>query len=158
MRFILPFLLLLSCSSFASSSPDIKAISQQYFKTYSQRSDFEKFMSFYTEEVVLDDLIYGFKATGKKHLTEFFNWPYGNFKVIGNKPALVISSQVIDGLKVSTTGVFNRFEYMGKEMGPWRFIIYQEFNQAGKIKYQEDWINYTPRDNFLGGENLNPKQ
>ena len=50
---------------------------------------------------------------------------------------------------------FHEFSYDGSKLGPWLFVIIQEFNSDNKIIKQTDWINYTPRDNFLGGKNMN---
>ena len=114
-------------------------------------------MSFYAENAIVDDLVYGHLATGKNEIRAFFNWPHGNFKVLGGKPALSISKQSIQGSTVTTRGLFNQFEYMGKVMGPWRFIIWHEFDKKGKIIYQEDWVNYTPKKNYVTGKNRNPQ-
>jgi hypothetical protein len=56
---------------------------------------------------------------------------------------------------VVAQGYFKPFSYDGKSFGPWRFVIILEFNDDGKIVREIDWINYTPRENFLGGKDIN---
>lgn len=149
-------LFILSFKNYALEKQSIKDVSDDYFQTYAERKDFKKFMSFYAEQAVVDDLVYGHIAEGKAAIEAFFNWSQGDFKVSNNKPALTITKQIFSDNKITTRGVFNQFEYMGKVMGPWRFIIWQEYDEFGKIIYQEDWINYTPKRDFISGENRNP--
>lgn len=141
----------------ARGQNDVAATVEQYFATYAARKDFAKLMAFYSQNAVLDDLVYGHLANGQQQIKAFYDWSVGDFYVIDNKPALEITAQIISGNQVTTRGIFNQFSYQGKVMGPWRFIIWQEFNQDGKITYQEDWINYTPKQNFVNGANRNPQ-
>jgi len=158
-RLLLVFCLLFltSCSSSAQHSTSAKEIAHAYFKVYEQRTDFSEFMSFYDQNVQFEDMVYGVSSSTKNDLKEFFDWSRGNFSVVGGKPSLVVNKLVVEGNCVVASGYFNQFNYNEAEMGPWRFIITLEFNDAGKIIRQTDWINYTPRKNFLGGENLNQK-
>ena len=75
--------------------------------------------------------------------------------MLAGKPVLTISKQVIDGRNVITEGYFNQFKYNGQVLGPWLFVIVHQFNDKNKIIKQTDWINYTPRKQFLGGKNMN---
>ena len=52
-------------------------------------------------------------------------------------------------------GYFHQFSFNGQILGPWLFVITQDFDKNNKIIKQTDWINYTPRKKFLGGINMN---
>jgi hypothetical protein len=70
-------------------------------------------------------------------------------------PALEVTALTAQGSRVVAQGYFKPFSYDGKFFGPWRFVIILEFNDDGKIVREIDWINYTPRENFLGGKDIN---
>lgn len=144
---------LAACRSTSSTSAIQHSVSQ-YFDIYSNRADFDAFMSFYAEDAQLQDLVYGNHIRGKEALREFFRWDADPIRFEGSS-SLVISEQVIQGNQVVTRGHFVEFDYLQQKMGPWRFVIWQEFNERGKIIRQEDWINYTPKESFSGGQNLN---
>lgn len=155
-RFITFALILVSLSAcqIKPTQPTLSDKVEQYFTIYSQRTDFDAFLGFYSEDAVLEDLVYGNQVRGKAALRAFFRWESDPVKFEGGR-SLVISEQVVRGNQVVTKGHFTEFEYQGQTMGPWRFVIWHEFNALGQIIRQEDWINYTPRESFLGGENLN---
>lgn len=147
-----------SCA-FAGAEPvtDIAESAGSYFDIYAKRQDFKQFLAFYHPQAVLEDLVYGDRVEGRDALAAFFAWDKGRVKVVDNKPVLHVAKQVVADTDVITKGYFNKFEYQGQVLGPWRFIIYQRFNHQGQIVYQEDWINYTPKSDYSGGKNLNPK-
>lgn len=126
----------------------------QFFKTYSKRQDFDAFLAFYSESIVLEDLVYGERVQGKSALKGFYRWHSGEVELIGEQ-ALEVKEQLFSGNQVVTRGIFLPFYFHGKKMGPWRFVIWQEFDERGRIVKQFDWINYTPKETFIGGENLN---
>lgn len=127
---------------------------EQFFKTYSQRQDFDSFLAFYSESIVLEDLVYGERVHGKEALRGFYRWDSGEVKLIDGE-ALKVTKQLVSSNQAVTRGVFLPFYFHGKKMGPWRFVIWQEFDENGHIIKQFDWINYTPKETFIGGENLN---
>lgn len=147
-------LFIIGCAA-TQKQPDTRALAQQYFAIYAERQDFEALMAMYDDKAVLEDMIYGFYAKDKSVIRAFFNWHDGHFELPSGPPALVVEKQAFDGTLVITEGHFTRFKYKGKAMGPWRFVIWLEFNEQGKIIRQVDWINYTPRKDFLGGKNMN---
>lgn len=134
---------------------DLAKISQQYFSVYAQRKDFEKLMAFYADNAQLEDMIYGHFAKSKADIRLFLNWSNGEFSLVDNGAALVVTKQVISNDTVVTEGYFTPFNYNGKKLGPWRFIIWLEFDRQGKVVRHVDWINYTPKADFIGGENRN---
>ena len=134
----------------------LRQLAADYFNTYSQRLNFDRLMSFYADDALLEDVIYGHRAEGKMAIREFLDWGRGDFKLLQGSKILTIEQQVFGPNRVVTEGYFHRFSYQGKPLGPWRFIITLKFNSEGKISQHTDWINYTPREEFLGGKNLNP--
>lgn len=149
------FIVTCFCSGMASAS-SLKETAVQYFEVYKERKDFQALLSFYDESAQLEDLVYGFFAKDKATIKAFFNWDDGKFRVLDNGDALILENLVVDNNIAVAEGIFRPFNYDGKDMGPWRFMTWLEFNEQQKIIRHVDWINYTPRENFLGGANLNP--
>lgn len=135
----------------AQSSVSIEETARTYFEVYAQRSDFERFMNFYASDAVVRDIIYGNEVAGKDDIRKFFDWERGGFKVVTPGPILEVETQVVSGRTVITRGAFKQFEYDGNRMGPWKFLIWQRFDDTGQVIYQEDWINYTPKKILIGG-------
>jgi hypothetical protein len=146
-----------ACSSSNYQHPSIEQVAQEYFETYAERSNFDQFMVFYDDAAELRDIVYGNYLPNKMAIQGFLDWNRGTFKPITGDKILTITQQVREANTVVTQGYFHAFEYDGALLGPWLFSITLEFNDAGKIIKQTDWINYTPRDQFLGGENMNSK-
>ncbi len=136
---------------------NLKKITEHYFELYKERENFEEFMEFYDENAVLEDIVYGNYIESKSKIAAFLNWHDVNFSSGSVAQTLVIQKQVFDNNIVVTEGYFTPFAYAGSDMGPWRFVIWLEFDQNNKIVRHVDWINYTPRANYLGGENLNER-
>jgi len=120
-----------------------------------QRKDFKKFMSFYAKDATLKDIIYGNDLRNKAEIQSFLNWHNGKFDRLASENILTVTNQVIENQSAITEGYFHQFRFNDKEFGPWLFIISLEFNEDNKIIKQTDWINYTPRKDFLGGLNMN---
>jgi hypothetical protein len=137
-----------------ANNHSVELIAKQYFELFAQRKEFDAFMAFYAEEAELQDLVYGKHAVGGAEIRDFYNWEVGEFKML--KPhALVVTEQVINGKVAVTRGYFTQFEYYGQITGPWHFVIWQQFNDDNQITQQYDWINYTPKETYIGGENMN---
>lgn len=151
----LPALLLLGGCA-ASRESRAQSVARDYFDVYAERMDFEKLMSFFADNAELVDMVYGHRADGAAEIAAFLDWSRGSFRVVDGKQALVVDRQVAQGNQVVTHGVFRTFEFNGETLGPWAFTIWLTFSPEGKILREEDWINYTPRENYLGGVNMNP--
>ena len=128
---------------------------RQFFEVYQQRSDFEALMSFYAEDAQFEDLIYGHFAGNKSAIRSFLNWNDGKFSLAPGRLALKVDSLIEQDNLVVARGHFSEFSYNNQSFGPWRFVILLEFNDSGYIVRETDWINYTPRNKFLNGEDLN---
>jgi hypothetical protein len=128
---------------------------EEYFSVYSKRNDFERFMSFYAENAAFEDIVYGNTFKNKAQITEFLNWNNGKFELPSGTKTLTVTKQVVHNNIAVTEGYFHQFSYNDQKLGPWLFVIIQEFDENKKIIRQTDWINYTPRKKFLGGKNMN---
>ncbi len=148
-------LTLVGCSFFDNSPKVISLTVQSYFDTYRQRSDFDGFMDFYADDVVMQDIVYGNELTGKNEVKAFFDWSRGQFDLLDGKDILTITRQTLESQTVVTEGYFHRFRFNDQTLGPWRFVMIHELDDDSKIIKQVDWINYTPRENFLGGLDMN---
>ncbi|WP_240650223.1 nuclear transport factor 2 family protein [Pseudoalteromonas rubra] len=135
----------------------LKQTLSDYISTYQARRDFEQFLSFYADEVQLEDMHYGFAVENKQALAEFFNWSAGNVQILDGDQTFTLNEVILDEQqrRAVIRGTYVRFEYEGREMGPWRFTTVLHFNADNKITYQQDWINYWPRSLTDGGRNLN---
>ncbi len=130
-------------------------IAERFFAVYAQRQDFDALMAFYAEEAQLEDLIYGHFAQDKTAIRAFLNWEDDKFSLANGPPALEVTALTSDGSRVVAQGYFKPFKYGDNLFGPWRFVIILEFNDEGQIVREIDWINYTPREKFLGGKDIN---
>ncbi len=152
---ILLFLVLISGCAAISESNKLSKVAEDYFDTYSKRIDFKKFMAFYADNAHLKDIVYGNSFQNKVEIRNFLDWNKGQFNIINGTRALTVTRHTYGENFVITEGFFHQFNYDGELLGPWLFVITQELDSSNKIIRQTDWINYTPRSNFLGGKNMN---
>ncbi|MBQ4861227.1 nuclear transport factor 2 family protein [Pseudoalteromonas sp. MMG013] len=151
--------LLSACASRPNTSA-LSVIVEDYIQVYGERTDFVRFIDFYATDAIFEDMVYGHTASNRKAIANFFDWTANKVAVLDNKAVLVVTDKLIDvhSKHVILSGYFNRFRYQGNELGPWRFLIKLQFGSDGKILYQQDWINYTPKSQFMTGVNLNHPQ
>ncbi|UII80182.1 nuclear transport factor 2 family protein [Flagellimonas sp. CMM7] len=133
--------ILITTISCTTNDNDISKTIEQYYKTYQERDDFEKFLGFYDEKIVLEDIINADRIEGKKALEDFFDWNNPEYKKIAAN-ALVIYEQTIDGNRAVTSGHFTEFLWGEQKFEAMHFVTILTFNQSGKIIKQVDWINY----------------
>ncbi len=157
MRIILSFLIIFCLNGCVSTGQNIKLsqVVKEYFDTYSQRDDFDKFMTYYADNAHFKDIIYGNSLNGKAEIRNFLDWNKGDFKTLKGAKILTVTRHTFAKNTVITEGFFHLFSYDGQKLGPWLFVITLELDSDYKIIQQTDWINYTPRSNFLGGKNMN---
>lgn len=134
----------------AASTVNYHQVANDFFQTYKERKDFEKFLTFYAEDVVFEDVFYQVNLTNKEQFEAFYDWHKGSFDRLDNQHILNIETIVIEQGRVVARGEFLPFRYDGKSMGPWPFAIWLEFNQEGKIIKQQDWINYSHKNPTKG--------
>lgn len=119
----------------------LKPIVEAYYESYKTRKDFDQFLSFYDEEIILEDIINGDRIIGKKAFADFFDWNNPSIKLL-EPLSLVIENQLIEGNHVITKGHFTPFRWCEQTFGPMHFTTLLTFNSEGKITKQVDWINY----------------
>jgi len=147
-------LVLVFFSAFCSAEADTQDVVNEYFDTYAHRQDFDKFMDFYAKEAMLKDVVYGVELHGRQEISKFFDWHRGEFKTVSPGPILRITSHLISSNIAISRGIFEEFDYNKERLGPWEFIIWQEFNESGKIVRQDDWINYSPKKILIGTQGV----
>ncbi len=144
MHRLLCFLLVASFVGCAQSAQkDIIPIVDDYYQTYADRQDFEKFLTFYDSSMVLEDMIYGNRVEGIDNFRAFFDWPNPNFE-LRDSVALVVTDQIFSSNEVVTIGYFTPFSWGGLEVEAMHFTTILTFNTEGKIIKHVDWINYPP--------------
>ncbi len=140
----IPLLLFVSIILLSSCSIRIEKVEitvDNYFRTYNQRKDFQKFLEFYDDKIVLTDIINGDLVTGKNELKDFFDWNNPNFKSLDSN-SLIISEKIIDKNQAAIKGYFTPFQWGETRFEAMHFTTILTFNDSGKIIRQVDWINY----------------
>lgn len=132
-------ILFISCTR--TGDPDIPKITSQYYQTYSERTDFDKFLHFYADTMILEDMIMGERIEGKQSFARFLDWENQLFS-LKDSAALVVTDQVFKENKAVTRGYFTPFSWAGTDVEAMHFTTILEFNEAGKIIKHTDWINY----------------
>ena len=135
------FLLLLLCSCQQKENLLIQEKTKEYYRTYQERSDFQKFLSFYDDHVVMEDIILGERKNGKKEFADFFDWSNPDFSKTDSL-ALIITNQLFQENQVLTQGYFTPFKWGEQHFEAMHFTTILTFNAKGKIIKQVDWINY----------------
>jgi hypothetical protein len=148
-------ILLSGCATTQKNDHQLTQVVEDYFSVYSQRTDFERFMAFYADNAQFNDIIYGNSLKNKAEIKDFLAWGKGEFSILSGDRVLTVTKQVLGQNTAITEGYFHAFSYDGQKLGPWLFVIIQEFDATHKIIKQTDWINYTPKEHFLGGKNMN---
>ena len=128
-----------ACST--DKSNKIENTVKAYYQVYSERQDFEKFLDFYDDDMILEDMISGDRMIGKEAFRNFFDWGNSNFELLGDS-CLIVKEQVIHDNQSITTGYFTPFKWGEYECEPMHFTTILTFNEAGKIIKHVDWINY----------------
>ena len=123
----------------------LKKVVEEYFATYSTRKDFSRFMSFYSENAVLDDVIYGARFEGKDSIAHFFDWNYGAVEFDTTKGFVQINKMAVGQNFASVEGKFAPFKLQGQQNQAWRFTTWLTFNKDNKIILHVDYIDY-PRE------------
>lgn len=137
--FFLLSLLVLSCKKKETNS--IEDTTVRLYEVYAARTDFEQFLSFYDNEMVLEDFIFGERIVGKANFRAFFDWPNPKFQLLEDS-ALVVEDITANGNKAIVRGYFKRFKWGDHTTERMHFTTILEFNADGKIVKHQDWINY----------------
>lgn len=121
-----------------------------YFETFAERSDWDKFCSFYREDVHFKDVTLQLDLDSLWQLKRFYQWDkeVDRFKKMSpEQKHLNLQSLVVDGNIVVGKGHFNPFYYdevlVDSEWGM-EFTIWLRFDKNLKIVEQIDWMEYDP--------------
>lgn len=136
---ILSILLFFSCEKNKTKSTE--ETTTLLYEVYAERSDFEKFLSFYDEDMVLEDFIFGERIEGKENFKAFFDWPNPKFQKLEDK-ALIVKDIIVNKNKAVVRGYFTPFKWGDYTSERMHFTTILEFNESGKIVKHQDWINY----------------
>lgn len=119
----------------------LERIVDDYYKTYNKRQDIDKFIGFYDNDILLEDIINGDRIEGKSDLRKFLNWGDPNFKILESNN-LMIAEKIINKNKAVVKGYFTKFQWGENEFESMHFTTILTFNDSDKIIKQVDWINY----------------
>lgn len=144
--FILLSTLLLACgpSEEEKFEQQVRSRAIDYFATYQQRKDWDKFLSFYHPSITFSDVALRTRTRGIHAFEEFYNWPDSNFqKMSPAQKHLELQDIVTQDSLVVARGHFNPFYWHGEKQ-EWSggFTIWLYFDKNLKIRHQVDYIQY----------------
>lgn len=116
-------------------------IIEDYYHTYNERQDIEKFLAFYDDNIVFEDIINGDQIKGKIELRQFLDWHNPHFENLEDNH-FKITEKIITEDKAVIKGHFTRFKWGQTTFEAMHFTSILTFNKSGKIIQQVDWINY----------------
>ena len=126
----------------------VRETAAAYFKTFSERKDWEKLLSFYRDDLQFHDIYLHLELDSLWQFKRFYNWPDTGFhKLSPEQEHLAIESLVVEDSTAVVRGHLNPFYYYGQLIdSDWgmEFTIWLYFDQNLKIKRQVDWFEYDP--------------
>jgi hypothetical protein len=129
------------CSCAFESENNLEEIVDDFYQTYSERQDFDKFIDFYDESILLKDMINGDSIAGKEELKIFFDWNNPDFEK-NDISSVIVNEKIVHDNKIVIQGYFTSFKWRDTKFEAMHFATVLTFNKAGKIIEQVDWINY----------------
>ncbi len=139
--FLLLILALVFTTCFQQKGQPIERIVHDYYEIYNQRQDLNRFLEFYDDSIILEDIINGDRIEGKAALKNFLDWGNTDFKLLDSN-SLSVSETIIQGNQAVIKGYFTGFQWGEAKFGPMHFTTILTFNESEKIIKQVDWINY----------------
>ncbi|MEQ9423151.1 MAG: hypothetical protein RJQ09_01945 [Cyclobacteriaceae bacterium] len=125
----------------------VRQKTEEYFAIYSDRSDWEKLLSYYSDKLQFEDIILREKHDFKGFV-EFYNWLQPGFEKHPDYPqSLILEELIIEGCYAVGMGKLTPFYWQGELWnmdGYGDFIITLEFDENLKIIKQTDWVAYPP--------------
>jgi len=154
MKAILPLILIilvLGCNTpiketKPTRSQKVEQTARKFFDTFADRSDWNKFLSFYSDELEFDDVTLQLHLDSLWKFKRFYNWEDGHFKKLTpDQKHMTVESLIANDSVAVAHGHFNPFYYYNNlidtEWGM-EFTIWLYFDENLKIKKQIDWIEY----------------
>ena len=159
LQLIPPSILLLAMLIFQNCQPvpadnhpsrqqQVEKTAKDFFATFAQRSDWNKFCSFYREDLVFDDIMLQLHLDSLWQFKRFYKWDEeGNHfkKLTPDQEHLSIETLVANDSVAVGRGRVNPFYYYGKLIdADWgmEFTIWLYFDENFKIIKQVDWMEY----------------
>ena len=121
---------------------------REFFTTFAQRHDWDKFCSFYREDLEFQDIILQIQLDSLWQFKRFYNWDgeAGNFrKLTPDQPHLTLETLVANEEVAVARGHLNPFYYYDKLVDTdWGmdFTIWLYFDEDLLIRKQVDWFEY----------------
>ncbi len=128
----------------------VRSEALEYFETFAQRSDWDKFCSYYRNDLHFKDIMLQLELDSLWRFKRFYKWDEeGNRfqKLFPEQKHLDLQSLVVEGNTVVAKGNLNPFYYDGVIVDPdWgmEFTIWLRFDEDLKIMEQIDWMEYDP--------------
>lgn len=143
MRYFICFLLLTATlyNCTPRSEVNVRGITTELYEVYKYRKESKRFLEFYADSVVFEDIVNGDRVVGKQALEKFLDWSNPDFQLV-EKEALVIKDIFVAGRVAVVYGYFTPFTWGGVEFEAMHFTTQLDFDENGKIVKQVDWINY----------------
>jgi hypothetical protein len=122
----------------------------EYFETFAERSDWDKFCSFYREDLHFKDIMLQLELDSLWKFKRFYKWDEEGDrfkKMFPEQKHLNLQSLVVEGNTVAGKGQLNPFYYDGELVHTaWgmEFTIWLRFDENLKIIEQIDWMEYDP--------------
>lgn len=146
----------LTCLLFACQNPEsqttyeikVREQAAEFFKTFAARSDWEKFCSYYREDVKFQDIILQLDLDSLWQLKRFYRWDEEGErfeKLSAEQEHLDVEVLVVDNNMAVARGHLNPFYYDGNLIDTdWgmEFTIWLYFDDKLNIIRQIDWFEY----------------
>jgi hypothetical protein len=125
---------------------EVREWTRAYFDRYAARDDWPGFIDQFDDTLAFADPVANVELDSRKAFEQFYFWPDPAFGKHPDYPrSLVLKELIVTGSRGIGVGYFTPFNYHGVTFGdrePMRFAIWLEWNRAGKIVRQTDWIDY----------------
>ena len=132
-------LFFVACS--VKNENQVEPILDDFIETYNSREDIERFLSFYDDHFVLEDIINGDRVKGKEELRNFLDWDNPDIIILDSN-YVIIKEKIIDEKMVVIKGHYSGFKWRDRDFEAMHFTTILTFNESNKITKQVDWINY----------------
>lgn len=133
-----------------SRSEQVEAVARDFFATFAERSDWDKFCSFYREDLQFEDVMLQLKLDSLWQLKRFYKWDEegDNFRKLSpDQEHISIETLVANDSVAVMHGRVNPFYYDDELVdAEWGMdvIFWLYFDEDLKITRQIDWIEYAP--------------
>ncbi|MEM1257334.1 MAG: hypothetical protein AAGH81_02310 [Bacteroidota bacterium] len=128
----------------------VRSKALEFFETFAERSNWEKFCSFYSANVHFKDITLQLELDSLWKLKRFYKWDEEGDrfrKMAPEQKHLNLQSLVVEGNTATGKGHLNPFYYDGQLINTdWgmEFTIWLRFDEDLKIIEQVDWMEYDP--------------